>query len=214
MEAVWWSRVPSPLLKKQLIIGGNLNAERYWDEILQPNKNPISPQSGAQLCPPKWQCSLRQSVVYQRLPSEFDRGEDGLICQQFWTLYPIEHLLDQLRRAVCARVTYTTTLADLRQMLVEERDAMPQQCPVANMRRRCLASVAVYGSSICYWGSCLSNEPGPYRDFIGSTTTKMKQQFVPWAWRRFHGPSRQLEELNRAVRGPSPISRMGFGSLI
>ena len=43
-------------------------------------------------------------------------------------LNPIEHLWDQLGRAVRARVTNTTMLADLRQMLVKERDAIPQQC--------------------------------------------------------------------------------------
>ena len=43
-------------------------------------------------------------------------------------LNPIENLWDQLGRAVRARVTNTTTLADLRQMLVEEWDAIPQQC--------------------------------------------------------------------------------------
>ena len=68
-------------------------------------------------------------------------------------LNPIEHLWDQLGRAVHARVTNTTTLADLRQILVEEWDAIPQQCVtrlVTSMRRRCQAVVAVYGSSTRY----------------------------------------------------------------
>ena len=68
-------------------------------------------------------------------------------------LNPIEHLWDQLGRAVHARVTNTATLADLRQMLVEEWDAIPQQCVtrlVTSMRRRCQAVVAVYGSSTRY----------------------------------------------------------------
>ena len=43
-------------------------------------------------------------------------------------LNPTEHSGDQLGRAVHARVTNTTTLADLRQMLVEEWGALPQQC--------------------------------------------------------------------------------------
>uniref|UniRef100_A0A3Q3E5D1 Tc1-like transposase DDE domain-containing protein n=1 Tax=Labrus bergylta TaxID=56723 RepID=A0A3Q3E5D1_9LABR len=60
-------------------------------------------------------------------------------------LNPIEHLWDQLERAVHARVTNTTTLADSRQMLVEEWDAIPQQCVtrlVTSMRRRCQDVVA------------------------------------------------------------------------
>uniref|UniRef100_A0A3Q4H7B7 Uncharacterized protein n=1 Tax=Neolamprologus brichardi TaxID=32507 RepID=A0A3Q4H7B7_NEOBR len=68
-------------------------------------------------------------------------------------LNPTEHLWDQLGRAVLTRVTNTTTLADLRQLLVEEWDAIPQQCVTkltTSMRRRCQAVVAVHGSSACY----------------------------------------------------------------
>ena len=70
-------------------------------------------------------------------------------------LNPIEYLWDQLGRAVRARVTNATMLADLRQILVEEWDAIPQQCVtrlVTSMRRRCQAVVAAYGSSTRYWG--------------------------------------------------------------
>uniref|UniRef100_A0A8C5A5Q1 Tc1-like transposase DDE domain-containing protein n=1 Tax=Gadus morhua TaxID=8049 RepID=A0A8C5A5Q1_GADMO len=57
-------------------------------------------------------------------------------------LNPIQNLWDQLGRAVRARVTNTTTLADLRQMLVEVWDAIPQQCVtrlVTSMRWSCPA---------------------------------------------------------------------------
>ena len=60
---------------------------------------------------------------------------------------------DQLGHAVCARVTNANMLADLRQILVEEWDAIPQQCVtrlVTSMRRRCQAVVAAYGSSTRY----------------------------------------------------------------
>ena len=62
-------------------------------------------------------------------------------------LNPIEYLWDQLG---CARVTNATMLADLRQILVAEWDAIPQQCVtrlVTSMRRRCQTVVAAYGSS-------------------------------------------------------------------
>uniref|UniRef100_A0A3Q3MJW9 Tc1-like transposase DDE domain-containing protein n=1 Tax=Labrus bergylta TaxID=56723 RepID=A0A3Q3MJW9_9LABR len=65
-------------------------------------------------------------------------------------LNPIEYLWDQLGCAVHTRVTNTTTLADLRQMLVEEWDAIRQQCVtrlVSSMRRRCQTVVAMYGFS-------------------------------------------------------------------
>ena len=68
-------------------------------------------------------------------------------------LNPIEHLWDQLGRAVCRRVTNRTTLADLPHILIEEWDAIPQQKVarlVSSMRRRCEAVIAVHGSSTRY----------------------------------------------------------------
>ena len=56
-------------------------------------------------------------------------------------------LCDQLGCAVHARMTNTTTLVDMSQMLVKEWDAIPQQCVtrlVTSTRRRCQAVVAVY----------------------------------------------------------------------
>lgn len=49
-------------------------------------------------------------------------------------LNPIEDG-DQLGSAVRARVTNTTTLADLQQMLVKELDAIPQQCVTGLMKQ-------------------------------------------------------------------------------
>ena len=56
-------------------------------------------------------------------------------------LNPIEHLWDQLGRAVYARVTHGTTLADLKQMLVEKWDAIPQLnvAELVSSMRRCHA---------------------------------------------------------------------------
>ncbi|CAH1267810.1 TAZ [Branchiostoma lanceolatum] len=63
-------------------------------------------------------------------------------------LNPIEHLWDQLGRAVRARVTERTMLADLGRLLVEEWDAIPQHRIarlVTSMRRRCRAVVTARG---------------------------------------------------------------------
>ena len=54
---------------------------------------------------------------------------------------------------VHARVTHRTTLADLKQMLVEEWDAIPQQNVaklVSSMRRRCHAVASVFGNTTRY----------------------------------------------------------------
>ena len=68
-------------------------------------------------------------------------------------LNPIEHLWDQLGRAVYARVTHRTTLADLKQMLVDEWDPIPQQNVaelLSNMMRRCQAVASVLGNTTRY----------------------------------------------------------------
>ena len=68
-------------------------------------------------------------------------------------LNPIEHLWDQLGRAVGKRVTNATTLAGLRQILVDEWNAIPQQRItklINSMWTRCQAVVQALGSSTRY----------------------------------------------------------------
>ena len=66
-------------------------------------------------------------------------------------LNPIQHLWDQLGRAVRLRVSNRTTLADLQHILIEEWDAQQKVARlVTSMRRRCEAVVAAYGSSTRY----------------------------------------------------------------
>ena len=55
-------------------------------------------------------------------------------------LNPLEHLWDQLKRAVSARINANTNPTDLAQMLEEEWNAIPQQRATRlmdTMRRRC-----------------------------------------------------------------------------
>ena len=66
-------------------------------------------------------------------------------------LNPIEHLWDQLGRSVRQRVTDRTTLADLRLILVEEWNAIPQLRVTRLVNSmKCQAVVAVLGSSTRY----------------------------------------------------------------
>ncbi len=63
-------------------------------------------------------------------------------------LTPIENLWDQLRRAARKRLTSETTLAQLRQILIQEWNTIPQDRVrrlVSSMRRRCQAVVGTYG---------------------------------------------------------------------
>ena len=68
-------------------------------------------------------------------------------------LNPIEHLWDELGRAVRRRVTDQTTLADLRELLVEEWDVIPQQRvrTLVNSMRRCQAVINTFGGYTRYY---------------------------------------------------------------
>ena len=68
-------------------------------------------------------------------------------------LNSIEHVWDQLGRAVQARLNVNSTRVDLRRILVEEWDRLPQdnvQRLVHSMRRRCAACIAARGGPTHY----------------------------------------------------------------
>ena len=68
-------------------------------------------------------------------------------------LNPLEHLWDQLKRAVSARINANTNIADLAQMLAEEWNAIPQQRATrleSTMRRRCQEVIDKRGGSTHY----------------------------------------------------------------
>ncbi|GLD67633.1 caspase-13-like protein [Lates japonicus] len=155
-----WGGISHTGKTRLVIIGDSLNAERYRDEILQPvaipylhrlGTNPILQDDNAHPHGAGFIRDYLQNLGVERM--EWPASSPDL--------NPIQHVWDQFGHAVCARVTNTTMLADLRQMLVEEWGAIPQQCVirlVTSMRRRCQAVVAMYGSYTRYWGSCLLNE--------------------------------------------------------
>ena len=121
-----------------VIIKRNLNALRYRDEILDPVAIP-------------YLRNLGPNAILQDDNARPHRAR--IITEYLQNLNPIEHLWDQLGRAVYARVTHRTTLADLKQMLVEEWDAIPQQNVaklVSSMRRRCHAVASVFGNTTRY----------------------------------------------------------------
>ncbi|KAL7828173.1 hypothetical protein AOLI_G00313250 [Acnodon oligacanthus] len=147
-----WGGISLTGKTRLVIIGGNLTAERYRDEILQPVAVPYLHSLGPN--------SILQddNTRPHRAGIIRDYLQNLGVERMEWPasspdLNPIKHLWDHLGRAVRSRVTNTTTLADLQQMLDEEWDAIPQQCVtrlVTSMRRRCQAVVAVYGFSTRY----------------------------------------------------------------
>ena len=109
-----------------VIIEGNLNALRYRDEILDPVAIPYLRNLGPNaILQDDNARPHRARIITEYLQNlGVERMEWPAMSPD---LNPIEHLWDQLGRAVYARVTHRTTLADLKQMLVEEWDAIPRQ---------------------------------------------------------------------------------------
>ena len=148
-----WGGISAVGKRPLIVIDGNMTAQRYRDEVLQP------------VALPYLRRNLGPNAVFQddnarphraRIINEYLRDEG--IERMEWPvsspdLNPIEHLWDQLGRSVRQRVTDRTTLADLWLILVEEWDTIPQLRVtrlVNSMRRRCQAVVAVLGSSTRY----------------------------------------------------------------
>ena len=77
-----WGGISLTGKTRLVIIGGNLNAERYRDEILQPVAIPYLHSLGQNSILKDDNTLPPPSGVYQRLPPAFGSGEDGMACQQ------------------------------------------------------------------------------------------------------------------------------------
>ena len=135
-----------------LIIQGNLNAQRYLHEILTPLVIPYAGAVGEGFILMDDNARPhRARVVDQFL-------EDQGVERMDWPantpdLNPIEHLWDQLKRAVRRRVDQQTALAMLQPILQEEWAAIPQNCIknlVQTMRKRCNEVIRRNGGRTSY----------------------------------------------------------------
>jgi len=147
-----WGGISITGKTRRVIIEGHLDAVRYRDEILQPVAIPYLHNLGPNsILQDDYSRSHRARVITDYLQNVgVERMEWPAKSPD---LNPIEHLWDQLGRAIRVGVTNTTTLADLQRLLVEEWNAIPQQRVtrlVTSMRRRCQAVVVAYGSSTHY----------------------------------------------------------------
>ena len=131
----------------------DLNAQRYIDTILIPVAQPHL----VQMC---------QNAVFQQdnarphtariTTAHFQQQHLNVMkwpgCSPDFN--PIEHVWDQLGRAVRARITPSHTLAHLRQFLQEEWDRLPQcriQTLINSMRQRCACCIQARGGPTRYW---------------------------------------------------------------
>ncbi len=135
-----------------VIINGNLNAQKYIDEILIPHVEPFSARIGA-------------GFIFQQdnaKPHTARITKNHLQQQQFevmnWPacspdLNPIENLWDQLKRAVSKRILDNTTLNELPGIVVEEWQAIPMDRIhrlIRSMRQRCRECIASAGAYTHY----------------------------------------------------------------
>ena len=147
-----WAGISQRGKTRLVIVDGNLNGQRYINEILDPVAIPYIRNIAAQgILQDDNARPHRSRLVNDHLAAQGIRRLD-------WPsnspdLNPIEHVWDQIGRAVYRRVTDATTLRDLPQFLREEWDALPQQRIqrlIASMRRRCQAVIDAYGGTTRY----------------------------------------------------------------
>ena len=126
-------------ITRLVVVAGNLNGTKYRDDILQPvavpylqtlGPNAIFQDDNARPHRARLVNDYLNNVGVQRMEWPANSPD----------LNPLEHLWDQLGRAVRARTTNTSTVADQTRFLNEEWNAIPQRRItrlVCSMRRRC-----------------------------------------------------------------------------
>ena len=130
-SVMMWGAITAQGKSQLIIVEGNLTGQQYIDEILTPV---VIPYIGG----------MGQDAVFMDDNARPHRARivDTCLRQHHVTrmdwpacspdLNPIEHMWDQLGRAVRQRLNINSTLVDLRRYLLEEWDRMP----MANVQRR------------------------------------------------------------------------------
>ena len=135
-----------------IIVDGNMNAIKYRDEILTPVVFPYLRTLGAgAIMQDDNARPHRARIITDHLQAHRVDHMEWPACSP--DLNPIEHLWDQLGRTVRRQMTPVSTLLDLRRILLEEWNAIPQiriQRLVSSMRRRCQATIHAFGGSTRY----------------------------------------------------------------
>ena len=132
------------------VINGNLNAQRYVDEVLRPDAVPYVQQHNLTF----QQDNARPHSA--RLTRDFLQQNGVPVLP--WPPYspdlsPIEHLWDHLDRRLRARDPPPQTIPQLRHAIQEEWDNFPQfriARLITSMRRRCQAVQAARGGHTRY----------------------------------------------------------------
>lgn len=139
--------------KTQLVVvDGNLNSERYINQILSPHVVPFAQRIGDDFV--FQQDNARPHTAQATANYLHAEGVQVMAwpaCSP--DLNPIEQLWDQLKRAVYRRMDGQSTMADLRRVILEEWDRIPNFRVVnliRSMRRRTADCFQANGGYIRY----------------------------------------------------------------
>lgn len=150
-----WGGIRNRRKTTAVIISGTLNSRRYISEILEPHVVPLAHEAGTESDQFIFQDDNarphRATIVMDFLQTEG-------IQRMEWPAYspdlnPIEGLWDQLGRAVTSRTNVSTSLEDLKDILLQEWNAIDQgqiTRLINSMRRRCLACINALGDYTGY----------------------------------------------------------------
>ena len=135
-----WAGISTNGKTDLIIIDGNLNAQRYRDEILEPT---VIPYAGA--VGPETFILMDDNARPHRGRVVNDFIEEQGIERMVWPaaspdLNPLEHLWDHLKRQIYTRILHDSTLRDLRRIMVEVFAQIPQRRVrrlINSMSRRC-----------------------------------------------------------------------------
>ena len=145
-----WGGIHSTGRTPLLVLQGNLNADRYIDEVLRPEVVPYTRRHNL---------TLQQDNAR---PHSARRTQEFLTAEMVnvlpWPAFspdlsPIEHLWDMMDRRVRSRDPPPQTLPDLRLALQEAWDEIPQAVItrlIASMRRRCTSVRDAHGGHTRY----------------------------------------------------------------
>ena len=139
-----WGGISLREKSPMVIVDGNLNAQRYIDQILDQIVHPIAERYGPQFVLMDDKARPHRANV----ANDFLHAE-GISRMDPWPanspdLNPIEQLWDQMGREVNARVQPVDTLQDLQRYLQDAWTNFPQERIVRlirSMRRRCTAVI-------------------------------------------------------------------------
>ena len=147
-----WAGITGSQRTALTFVQGNLNSQRYRNEILRPQVLPF----------------MRRNPTVEKFQHDGAKPHTARICNQFladnrisvldWPskspdFSPIEHVWDRLKRQVRARQNPPRTLVQLLPALQEEWAAIPQQYLRAlfnSMRRRLNACIRANGGHTGY----------------------------------------------------------------